>query len=191
MFREIQISPEKFEKMLLWLGEDRDDGGRKYEEIRSSLIDVFIWRGCDEAEELADVVMSRVIQRVEKVSARYTGDPTRYFYGVARKVLREHHRWQKKHTSLPDTVKGDLIAPPSDDMLEKLDEYLAKCIQALKEGDGDLILGYYSGEKRVKIGNRRELASSAGLASNTLRVRVHRIRNTLEQCIRECLRAKK
>jgi RNA polymerase sigma factor (sigma-70 family) len=187
MYRESAITSEKFEKMLLWLGKDRDTAGKKYEEIRSSLIEIFIWRGCNDAEDLADEVLNRVTQKVEEISEVYSGDPALYFYGVAKKLLLEHQRWQKRHSPLPEDLKNRVDADQNNAMIETVHECLARCIQKLKPAERKLIMEYYTGERQVKIDNRRGLASRVGIASNTLRVRVHRIRTTLERCIQGCL----
>jgi hypothetical protein len=50
-----------------------------------------------------------------------------------------------------------------------------------------LMLGYYEGEGREKIENRLELARKLKIPLNALRIRVHRIKRTLEECIAECL----
>ena len=43
-----------FDRLLVWLDPDRDAAGRKYEAIRARLIKVLSYRGCREAEEIAD-----------------------------------------------------------------------------------------------------------------------------------------
>jgi DNA-directed RNA polymerase specialized sigma24 family protein len=49
-------------------------------------------------------------------------------------------------------------------------------------------LKYYQQEKRAKIDHRKELADRLGIALNTLRMRVHRIKAILQQCVGECLK---
>jgi hypothetical protein len=50
-----------------------------------------------------------------------------------------------------------------------------------------LILLYYQREKQAKIDFRKELADQHGIGMNAFRVRIHRIRTEVEQCILECL----
>jgi DNA-directed RNA polymerase specialized sigma24 family protein len=187
MYRESTITSENFEKMLSWLSQDRDEAGRKYEEIRRNLIEIFIWRGCGEAEDMADEVVNRVITKVEEILLKYNGDPALYFYGVAKKLLMEHQRWQKRHGSLPETLQLP-TETNQNEMVEIVHDCLARCIQKLRPDDSELILQYYSGERQAKIRNRRGIALKVGIASNALRVRIHRIRVTLEGCIKSCLR---
>jgi hypothetical protein len=46
---------------------------------------------------------------------------------------------------------------------------------------------YYQWEKSAKVGHRQALADQLGIALNALRIRAHRIRVTLRQCVQNCL----
>jgi hypothetical protein len=63
---------------------------------------------------------------------------------------------------------------------------LEECLAKLATPDRDLILGYYCGEQRTKIENRRGLAATLRLSVNALSIRACRIRNKLELCVRQC-----
>jgi hypothetical protein len=51
-----------------------------------------------------------------------------------------------------------------------------------------LVLDYYQDDRRDKINHRKELADQHGIALQTLRMRVHRIRSILQHCVFECLK---
>src|SRR5215470_16746283 len=82
-------TPEAFDKLLRWLDPDRDEAGRKYEDIRRRLIRFFNCRGCYIPEELTDKTINRVIKILETKSEGHTDDPIRLFFGVARRVYLE------------------------------------------------------------------------------------------------------
>jgi hypothetical protein len=73
------LDQDGFDKLLGWLGPDRDSAGKKYEEIRLKLIKIFARRGCMLAEELADETMDRVCNKAQKIVDDYKGDPALYF----------------------------------------------------------------------------------------------------------------
>jgi hypothetical protein len=50
-----------------------------------------------------------------------------------------------------------------------------------------LVLEYYRQERKAKIDHRKLLAAELGIAVNALRIRAHRIRRSLEQCVHTCL----
>lgn len=193
MPRPSVITKDKFDKMLAWLDADREGAGKKYEDVRRSLIKILTWRGCSDAEDLADEVINRVVQKIDELAAVYTGDPALYFYGVAKKLLLEHRRQELLRMPLPEIVVHDSSflrdgAQEEEDDFEREYECLTRCMQELKPADRELILAYYCGEKQAKINNRKGLARQEGLAANTLRVRVYRIRAALEKCTLLCLK---
>jgi len=187
MFRELTFNQTQFDLMLKWLGDDRDAAGKKYEEIRENLIRLFTWRGCYNAEELSDEVINRVTVKIEDLLAHYEGDPARYFYGVAKKLLLENQRKQRLQTPLPEVAAYDPGTPEEHSALELIYECMAACMKELKPAESSLIVSYYAGEKQEKIRGRKGLAWQSGVAPNTLRVRVYRIRETLEKCIKRCV----
>src|SRR5437879_4928244 len=72
---------------------------------------------------------------------------------------------------------------------EKEREYecLDSCLERLSPGQRELVLQYYQKDKRAKIEGRQRLAEQLGIAVNALRIRAHRIRSLLQQCLNECL----
>ncbi|HEY0083559.1 MAG TPA: hypothetical protein VGB61_12265, partial [Pyrinomonadaceae bacterium] len=64
MGKQSGLTQEGFERLLTWLSPDREQAGKKYEEIRQSLIKIFVWRGVHEAEDLADETITRVTWKV-------------------------------------------------------------------------------------------------------------------------------
>ena len=79
-----------FEQFLFWLGPDPESAARKYEVIRDRLIMMFRARRCVFAEDLADTTFERVARKLTDLTTGFTGDPARYFYGVAKKVFLEY-----------------------------------------------------------------------------------------------------
>ena len=172
------LTQESFDALLNWLDPGREEAGQKYEDIRLRLIKIFTCRGCLEPEDLADETINRVSKRLPEIQGSYEGDPTRYFYGVANKVHMEYVR----RKPLP-------IPPVSDnsDEIEKEYECLEKCIGKLRPEHRGLVLDYYQEEKRTRIDHRKKLAEQLGIALNALRIRAHRIRGSLYECVRNCV----
>jgi RNA polymerase sigma factor (sigma-70 family) len=183
------LTKEEFDILLSWLGSDAERAGKKYEEIRQSLIKIFTWRGCNEAEDLADETINRVAKKVRNITNSYTGDPALYFYGVAKNLLREQRRRTHLHT--PITASSIPVAPiqSPDDTAEDPElpyKCMNDCIEQLNAKDRELFLRYYNGEKRPP-NYRKELASQMGMTANALRVKIKRIRTQLQKCIKACL----
>jgi len=177
--RNWDLSSESFEALLQWLNKDREEAGRRYEEIRRKLIRIFACRGCAESDLLADETINRVAGKVEELARHYEGDPALYFYGVANKI----HLEQLKKVKPP---------PPAWETAD-LDDYeaefdcLDRCMEKLPRDSRELVLKYYDHEESGKIQRRRMLADSLNIGLNALRIRAHRIRLALHECIIGCL----
>jgi DNA-directed RNA polymerase specialized sigma24 family protein len=180
MNKEWVLTQAALDRLLAWLSPDRDEAGAKYEAIRTRLIKIFTCRGCAEAEDLADETINRVVSRLADVSDGYVDDPAYYFYGVAKKVGLEYNKRKFRPAPPPPP-------PPPDEDVERELACLEQCMQALPAEQRRLVVEYYQGEKRVKINNRKRLARELGIAVNALRIRAHRIRGALQQCVEECL----
>jgi RNA polymerase sigma factor (sigma-70 family) len=191
MKKEPVITQEGFDGLLNWLGADRESAALKYEKIRVQLIKIFTCRGCCEADDLADETINRVTARLSDIAESYSGDPALYFYGVAQKVHLEYLRkkapvQESSHPSRePGSQTGWTFEP--DDEVEREYACLEQCMDRLPPENRRLVLEYYQEEKRAKIDHRKQLAEQLGIAVNALRIRAHRIRLELQQCVEACL----
>jgi RNA polymerase sigma factor (sigma-70 family) len=182
------MTQAEFDRLLAWLNWDPEQAGRKYEEIRHSLIKLFNWRGCSDAESWADEAINRVAARVHEFDRIFVGDPAIYFYSVAKRLFYECRRHERKEVPLDETIGSTLIAPePEEDESALKHECLNRCVGKLDAESRKLIMAYYAEVRRDKINGRKALAEQLGISLNHLRVRVYRIRSVLEKCITKCL----
>ena len=182
------ITQDTFDELLEWLDSDREEAGRKYEEIRNGLVKVFAWRKCSDPEGMADSTINRVAQKVRTLRTDYEGNPALYFHGVARNMLKEYQKGLDVEVSLTNLQMAE--SPPSAERtaeLERIDGCLRSCMKQLSSKQRQQIISYYGYEKSEKVRRRREMAHRLGIEQNALRVRMHRIRAVLEKCIRSCL----
>jgi len=177
---------DRFNLFLSWLSSDRDEAGRKYEDMRRRLIFMLECRGCNRAAEIADVALDRFMKRLPEIRDTYQGDPMAYLCVIARNVQLEYMR--KPEQPLPDNIdKIPIDDDPTDEHEDLMHECLEKCLKEFDLPNRKLLLAYYEEEKQAKINFRKTLAKSMGIAGNALRLRVHRLRNTLELCMNNCL----
>ena len=192
------LTKEALDILLACLDRDQERAGQKYENIRHSLIMFFECRGSFSPEDQADETINRVARRLAEGKQIYVDNPSSYFYGVARNVLKEH--WETPDPasipleSLP--ALKELSEDPGRLHEQQLEQHkrehrlecLEHCLQALASKDRELIGQYYQGETRVKIQNRESLARKLGIPLNALRIRALRIREKLEACVGDCLK---
>lgn len=174
------LNQEAFGQLLAWLSSNSEQAGKKYEEIRRQLMKIFTCRGCTCPEDLADETINRVAKKVGEIAATYIGDRSLYFYGVARNVHLEYVR--KRPVPEPPAV------PDPVDESNREFECLEQCMEGLSPANQELILQYYQDEKQTKIDHRREMARRMGIGPNALRIQIHRIKMSLQQCVMECVK---
>jgi DNA-directed RNA polymerase specialized sigma24 family protein len=189
------LTPEAFQRLLAWLDEGADTGGRKYVEMRRRLVAYFDRKDCAAPDELADETLNRVARRLEEEGVIESETPARYCYIVARFVFMESLREAKKDHALLDAARRQSspnhLAPSDIDeehqSRERMLDCLARCTSALETTNRDIITRYYIGKERLKIENRRALAEEMGITVNALSIRACRIRDKLEACVRRCV----
>jgi DNA-directed RNA polymerase specialized sigma24 family protein len=179
--------PEGFDELLSWLDENRERATEAYLDLRRGLVKIFVWNQCSDPEGLTDEVFDRVIRKLPGLKDVYEGNPRLYFYGVANNLIKEHRKVAKLQIPLDgiDIPSKDSLV--GEETLEMRSECLEMCLKALDAEQGDLILSYYSKERREKFIHRAEMARRLGVSIGALRVRMLRIRANLEECIEHCL----
>lgn len=186
------LTEQAFGHLLRWLDADVDSHGESYLSMRSRLVTYFDRKNCTNPDDLADEVLNRVGRRLEEEGHIDTEAPAKYCYTVARFVFLEQLR-SPAGREVP--IEGIHVIAEDDGWEEARSRELAmdcleQCSGALEDGQREMIIRYYSGEKGVKIAERKRLAEELGVSLNALGIRAFRIREKLEVCVTECVKAK-
>ena len=180
------LSQDSFDKLLSSFSNDREQAAQAYETTRRRLIRFFESRSDATAEEHTDETINRVARRISE--GQHIENLLNYFYGVARLVfkesLKERERAPVALDDAPQSLNQEAPEPEEPDpMLICFD----RCIESLAPESRQLIMDYYQEERRAKIQLRQQLADRLHIPLNALRIRAHRIRISLEQCIKSCV----
>lgn len=189
MKKDWVLTQDAFDSLLDWLDADRERAAAKYETIRLRLIKIFVCRGCSEAEDLADETFNRVAARVREMANEYRGDPMSYFFGFPANIHREYLRKVSSQRELSSAALNATseAAPDTSEDIEADYQCLESCLERLPGRNNYLVTNYYKQQGRAKIEHHKQLALELGISVNALRIRAHRIRLNLEQCVKECL----
>lgn len=191
MARDTTIPPESFDEILAWLNADRDVAAAAYLELRETLANLFEINHCSDPQWLTDETFDRVAKKVHELRKNYEGDPRLYFYAVARNLIKEESKKIKRHASVDEMeLPAQSSGETDQETAEMREACLQSCLKKLSADKRKLVRSYYEKEKQAKIDHRAELAKKWGIKVETLRVNVHRIRNTLVECIERCLERK-
>ncbi|HLG59822.1 MAG TPA: hypothetical protein VI485_31065 [Vicinamibacterales bacterium] len=180
--------------MLEWLDDGVDSHGERYLEMRRRLVSYFDRRNRPDADELVDDTFNRIARTLEQSGAIATTPPARYCYVVARFVLLENLRRDRR--LLPyDEARDAGVGPrhiglvdPSERVAiqaQRLD-CLDRCLEELRPDQRDLAIQYYRDARRQRIERRRDLATRLGITMNALAIRACRLRDALMTCVEAC-----
>jgi len=185
--------PEKedFDRLLKWLDPDPEKAAQMYEKMRHNLIKLLSKRGCHLSEDLADEAFNRVMRRLRNAPDGIPGSQAAYLTTVTKNLYLEYIAEYGSMDPLPDpdhsTLSSVKFGSPGDSDDREFD-CLEECLAKLPPESRKLILDYYCGNKRAKIDNRKKIAGQWGLSFNALRIRAHRIRDSLRPCMDDCLK---
>ena len=157
-----------------------------YEALRERLVRFFAWKGVQTPQECADETIDRVARRLAGGEEIKTGEPARYFHGVARNVLREHWAREEREARHRALWPTDALGPPPG-APDEAAPCLHRCLEALAPEARRLALEYYEGTGSGRIASRQAMAARLGVPVAALRVRMHRLRVRLEACTARCL----
>jgi DNA-directed RNA polymerase specialized sigma24 family protein len=191
---EAENSQIAFVRLLAWLDDGVDSNGERYLEMRRRLVSYFDRRGRPQADELADETLDRIGKTLAQTGAIATRPPARYCYIVAKFVLLEDVRRERRHIPFDDSgifgaaarIAGRGEPDEGGALQEQRLDCLDRCLQELKPEQRELIVQYYADAGREKIERRRDLANRLGITMNALGIRAFRIRDGLMACVGRC-----
>jgi DNA-directed RNA polymerase specialized sigma24 family protein len=182
--------PIAFQRLLEWLDSGVDSEGERYLEIRRRLVYFFDRKNCRNSDELADETLNRVARRLLEETFIEAETPAKFCYITARFVFLESLRDKDKlNVDIDEVVANKLVAGSSDegDVNQRRLNCLEHCTNNLESSNREIIFGYYNGNERIKIDNRRKLAEKLNISTNALSIRACRIREKLHVCMNKCL----
>ena len=172
--------------------DNREEAGKFYEALRRRLVQFFLNKRCDHAEQLADETLTRVARKADSFDPERNTGPTAFVFGFASKVYLEYLRRPDRgsvplHGSDVDRTESPGLAGADEAGFECLDA----CLLKLSPEDRELVIKYYSKERAERIELRRQLAEFLGVSQDALHGRVYRIRKALKKCVDSCMEKKK
>lgn len=190
------LSPDAMNRMLALLNEDPGRAEQEFLALRRKLVKFFEWRGCTMPEDLADESIFRVASQLGEGLVIQATQPSCYFYGVARNVLREHWDAARKEAVEIDCVDQERhLSIDPDEMAEResererreqLIERIEMCMKGMPPDARAMLMEYFGQTGHDKIVARNQIAQRMNISINALRLRVLRLKQDLRQCVGAC-----
>jgi RNA polymerase sigma factor (sigma-70 family) len=155
-----------------------DERRRRFEEVYAANcgpILGYVLRRTDNPDDAADVIAETFLTAWRRLDAVPPGDQARlWLYGVARRVLANHRRGERRRIAANDRLRAQLTAryqPP--EYTGELAE-IAAAFRSLPEPDRELLA--LVGWEGLDHG---QVAAVLGCSRNAVRIRLHRARRRL------------
>jgi DNA-directed RNA polymerase specialized sigma24 family protein len=162
--------------------DDPDEAGRRYLRLHQKLEGYFRTRGIADTAAAADEALDRAARRIAEGAEVPNVD--NFCLGIARFITMEGWRFNTRES----TAFLQFLEQHQHASAEQIDRFslMKSCFEQLPQYDKNLLNSYCSvlrGQARAK--HRRELAEGLNVTVSALRIRVTRLRQGLEECLKK------
>ncbi len=179
------MTNESFRILLEALKSHSNDAGGAYTNLRNSLVRYFQIKGDTEADEAADEVLDRVALKLSQNTE--IKNLTAYSFGVAQIIYLERLRTAAKNKKAQTEFYAARERQSDDDLQDDL-IYFRECFQKLSVEEKKFMQDYFPELPFTELTSHREkLCVEKKLSINNLRIKIYRLKQRLEDCVRRKL----
>ena len=162
--------------------DDPDEAIRRYMTLHLKLEGFFRLRGMSDPVTDADETCDRA---EEKLAKGYNiPDITRFCVGVARNIVHERLRSQKREETAFQKFVDDCTDESTQALIDRIMKLMKPCWDKLPTDDQNLLMEYCQVPPGIdRAEHRRQLAARRNSTISALRIRVARLRRGLEGCM--------
>jgi DNA-directed RNA polymerase specialized sigma24 family protein len=171
-------SQSSFDRLLQALEPEALSVGESFRRCRTKLVRFFLWKRCDDPDNLADETTSRLVKKVQSGQEISTDQPYNYVYAIARNVFYEYLRAKEK-----SGIEIEIDALREEPVAEGAEDCWSQCLAQLSSEKREFLEVYY-----LDSIDREQFAHEKGMTINALRLTVFRYKNALKHCVENCLR---
>lgn len=177
---------QHFEILLRFLcPEDREEAGRQYLLLHRKLEGYFRLRGVDDPQAAADETLDRAARRLAEGAD--VPDINKFCLGIARFIIKES--WRSKLRELEAFLKFLSLEHATEADLDRF-KLMESCFNEMPSHQRELLQSYCNAPKgRARAKHRHALAESLHLTVTALRIRITRLRQGLDDCVKESSRS--
>jgi len=178
---------QHFSRLLTFLcPEDPDEAGRRYLRLHQKLEGYLRFSGVADPASAADEALDRAARRIAEGAE--VPDIYKFCLGIARFIIKEGWRLNTRESKafLQFLEQHERV---TDDQADRF-SLMKTCFEQLSQPDRELLNAYCSappGLARARY--RRELAQRQNLTVTAVRVRITRLRRSLDDCVKELSRS--
>lgn len=138
----------------------------------------YVRRRTDRADDAADVAAETFLAAWRRLDDAPTEEVRLWLYGVARRVLANHRRGERRRTQLASPLRGDVAGRDPASAGEEQFAELAAAFRSLPDADREVLA--LKGCEQLDAG---QIAVMLGCSRNAARIRLHRARRRLRAAV--------
>lgn len=173
-----QSDANSFDRLLRALEPEAVSVSDSFRRCRTKLVRFFLWRHCDDPDNLADETTSRLVKKVQAGQEISADHPYSYVFAIAKNVFLEYLRAKEK-----SGVQTDIDDLREEAVPEGTDDCWSQCVTQLPAERREFLEAYFLDDI-----DREAFAHEKGMSINALRLTVHRYKKALLRCVENCLR---
>lgn len=179
----LSADAQAFANFLKHLDADPDAAGREYARLRRKLLGFFSLRGDTDPDSGADETLDRTAAKLAAGAVVPEIGP--YALGIARFVSLERNRLtQRERQAFIGFTENRGAA--FDERAEQVYRLMAHCLEQLPPREQELLTAYCQDLRGLaQAEQRQQLAEVWGTTAMALRLRVHRLRLRLADCVKK------
>lgn len=180
MDQKDEVEKKERDIFLEWLSPEQEKSEALYLELRRKL--VLMFRLFEDPEDLADEVIERALNNIEKGKVKFSGKAEHYILKIASFVKKEEFR-RRIVFQLDDTVNDPPASERENKFPENLYRIIELCFKELDKKDYEIFLDYtFPPDNLSEKEHRQRVAEKWNISIEHLRVLIYRIRNKLRRC---------
>lgn len=175
---------DPFTALLLFLcPDDPDEANRRYLRLHSRLAGYFRLRGMSDPVNDADETLERAGKKI--LDGIHIPDIDKFCMGIARNIVLEQMRERKREESAFQRFIENSQDNSTEILVDRIMNLMKPCFEQLPPKDRDLLHSYCKvPEGLSQAEHRRKLAESLKSTIAALRIKVTRLRQSLEECVK-------
>jgi DNA-directed RNA polymerase specialized sigma24 family protein len=185
MLPELDFTSESLSRLLEAFSNDQAAAGVAYAKLRDSLVRFFRLKGDNNPDDAADETLDRVGKKL--LQNPEIDDLTKYSFAVARFIFLERLKRSQKEKVAAEGFYADRTAIKTE---AETDDFLPfrECFNSLTDKEKTVLQAYFADVSPSNLfAERRKLTEEYNISLNNLRLKVFRLRQRLENCVKEKL----
>lgn len=165
------------EAFLRLLDPDPQCAALKFRRLFAHLSRWLEWKGCGDPEAAAAEAVLRAVRQLDRFSGKSEGDLRALLFGIAANVALEFGRRRGREQQLAPTDWATRSAGVSEENRVIARLTIEKIRECIGDNDWQVIHAYATEDDRAQL--RQQL----GVTPEALRIKIHRIRRKIRECL--------